>query len=484
LIGRPIRSAALRPKSNEDEVMDTMLVDRKNMSSAQLEKHGARERVEALAAQMLERERWPRARLLAFQRRRLRAIVRHAVAHSPYYRRVIGDVGNGDVDLQQLPILTKTTLMAEFDRIVTDRRLRLADAERHLAGERAGEPLFGEYRVVASGGTTGVRGVVVYDQRAWDVAVATVLRLLQVAGISADARVLGIGAPTPLHMTNRLFAELRAGRADAPRLAVTTPLPEVVEALNAYQPEVLITYPSFVRRLAEEQRAGRLRIAPRQFCTAAETLTQDVRDLAEETWGAPVLNAYGASEANLIGMECPWTTGLHVPEDLLVLEVVDENDRPVPAGVAGHKLLVTTLFNRTMPFIRYELSDLVTVADGPCPCGRPHLRLASVQGRREDVLRLPGRNGGRVSVHALQLRAPLLRMPDVRQFQVSPRPAGLLVRVVLGDTAPARETLRSVRRAIAAELDQVGAAVETLTIEAVDEIGRAGTGAKEKLVAA
>jgi phenylacetate-CoA ligase len=441
-----------------------------------------RERVEALAAQMLDRERWPRARLLEFHRGSLRRIVQHAVAHSPYYRRIIGDVGNGDVNLQQLPTLTKTTLMAEFDRIVTDRRLRLADAERHLAGERAGEPLFGEYRVVASGGTTGERAVVVYDQPAWEAAVASVLRLLKVQGIPADARVVGIGAPTPLHMTNRLFAELRAGRADAPRLAVTTPLPDVVEALNAYQPEVLITYPSFVRRLAEEQRAGRLRIAPRQVCTAAETLTQDVRDLAGETWGAVVLNAYGATEANLIGIECPWASGLHVLEDLLVLEVVDENDWPVPAGVAGHKLLITTLFNRTLPFIRYEISDLVTVAEGSCPCGRPHLRLASVQGRREDVLSLPARNGGQVRVHALQLRAPLLRLPKIRQFQVSPRPDGLLVRVVLRDATAAGEVLQSARRVIAAELDQVGAAVEALTIEATDDVGRAGTGAKEKLV--
>jgi phenylacetate-CoA ligase len=443
-----------------------------------------RQRVEDLADRMLERESWPRERLLEFQRRRLRETVRHAVANSPYYYRAIGDVGNGDIRLHELPILTKTTLMAEFDRIVTDRRLRLADAERHLAGNRAGEPLFGEYRVVASGGTTGMRGVVVYDQPAWEVAVASILRLLKVQGVSADTRVLGIGSPTPLHMTNRLFAELRAGRADAPRLSVTTPLPDVVEALNAYRPEALITYPSFVRRLAEEQRAGRLRIAPRQFCTAAETLTQDVRDLAQETWGASVLNAYGATEANLIGMECPWATGLHVNEDLLVLEVVDENDRPVPPGVAGHRLLVTTLFNRTLPFIRYELSDLVTIAEGPCPCGRPHLRLASVQGRREDVLSLPARNGGQVSVHALQLRAPLLRMPAVRQFQVSPRSAGLLVRLVLHEGAAAGEVLGSARRAIEVELDQVGATVGTLAIEAVGDIGRSGTGAKEKLVAA
>jgi phenylacetate-coenzyme A ligase PaaK-like adenylate-forming protein len=147
-------------------------------------------------------------------------------------------------------------------------------------------------------------------------------------------------------------------------------------------------------------------------------------------------------------------------------------------------LLVTTLFNRTLPFIRYELSDLVTVAGGPCPCGRPHLRPASVQGRREDVLSLPAQNGSRVGVHALQLRAPLLRMPEVRQFQVSPRPAGLLVRVVLREGTSAAPVLRVARRAIAAELDRVGAAADTLTVEAASEIGRVGTGAKEKLVSA
>jgi phenylacetate-CoA ligase len=464
--------------------MDTIVVDRKCAGAAPRERHHPQARIEALAAQMLERERWPRAQLLAFQRRRLREIVRHAVANSPYYRSVIGDAGNGEIRLHQLPVLTKTTLMAEFDRIVTDPRLRLADAERHLAGERAREPLFGKYRVVASGGTTGERGVVVYDQPAWEVAVASLLRLMSVQGIGENARVLGIGSPSPLHMTNRLFAELRAGRTDMPRLAVTTPIREVVEALNAYQPDALITYPSFVRRLAEEQRAGRLRIAPRQFCTAAETLTQDVRDLARETWGAAVLNAYGATEANLIGIECPYAAGLHVLEDLLVLEVVDENYRPVPAGVVGHKVLVTTLFNRTLPFIRYKLSDLVTVADGPCPCGRPHLRLAALQGRREDVVSLPARNGGRVNLHALQLQAPLHRMPEVWQFQVSPRPAGLLVRVVLRETTAPEHILWSARRAIEAELDQAGAAVESLTIEAVDDIGRSGTGAKEKLVVA
>ena len=125
-----------------------------------------RERTQRLAVQMLERDRWPRAQLLEYQHDRLREIVRHAVARSPYYRVAIGDVGAGDVDLQQLPVLTKSRLMSAFDSIVTDPRLRLADAERHLAGELASEPLHSQFRVATSSGTTGQLAVMAYDPSA------------------------------------------------------------------------------------------------------------------------------------------------------------------------------------------------------------------------------------------------------------------------------------------------------------------------------
>jgi putative adenylate-forming enzyme len=438
-------------------------------------------RVRALAARMLERERWPRERLLEFQQARLREMVQHAVTASPYYREVIGDRAS-HVRLQTLPILTKATLMEQFDRIVTDRRLRLSDAEEHLAGERAREPLLGEYRIVGSGGTTGQRGIVAYDQPGWETALAGVLRATAIQGIPANARVIGIGAPTPLHMTNRLFADLHAGRGGAPRVAVTTALPEVNDALNGYQPQAVITYPSFIRRLAEEQHAGRLRIAPQTFCSVAEALTQDVRDVARETWGAVVLNSYGATEAGIIGQECPRTAGMHVYEDLLCVEVVDADNQPVAAGVAGHKVLITNLFNRALPLIRYELSDLVTIADGSCPCGRTHLRLASVRGRREDVLSLPARDGGRVNVHAFLLGETLLHRPAIRQYQLSPRQDGLLVRLVLREETRSADALAWARQALEAELDKAGARVSELAIERVDRIARTGGGAKQKVV--
>lgn len=389
-------------------------------------------RLRALADEMLVFERWPRSRMLEYQQQRLNAIVRHAAANSPYYREVIGEVSRGDIALEKLPTLTKQTLMQQWDRIVTDPRLRLADAERHMASQQAAQPLFGRYQVVASGGTTGAQGVGLYDPAAWETAIAAFVRAMAIQGISPSERAIGIGSPSPLHMSYRLFGALRGEHPEVPRLSVTTPVAEVVSALNAFQPEVIVTYPSFIRRLAEEQQAGRLCIAPRKFSSTAETLTPDVRDLARSVWDAKVINVYGATEVNLIAAECPFTTGAHVPEDLIVLEVVDENDRPVPPGVVGHKTLITPLYNRTLPLIRYELSDLVTVAQGSCPCGRSHLRLQSITGRREDLIRLPARAGGHMNVHAIHLHALLVRIPAIRQFEVTPQEEGLLIRVATG----------------------------------------------------
>jgi phenylacetate-coenzyme A ligase PaaK-like adenylate-forming protein len=460
--------------------MDSMIMDRG--ADVRLDRPDVRERVQRLAAVMLAREHWPKERLKAYQQERLRSLVRHAVGACSYYREAIGSDPDGDFNLNELPVLTKETLAAEFDGIVTDRRVTLAGAEEHLASARAAEPLFGEYRVVGSGGTSGQRSIAVYDQIAWEISLAAVLRLMAVQEISPDARVIGIGAPTPLHMTNRIFSELRAGRPGAPRLAVTTPIAEVVDALNAYRPEVIITYPSFIRRLAEEQQAGHLHVSPGKVCSVAETLTQDVRALAYETWGAIVLNGYGATEVNVIAAECPWRTGLHVFDDLLIVEVVDEKNRPVPAGRIGHKVLVTNLFNRALPLIRYELADLATVNFSPCPCGRTHLRLGSLKGRREDMLTLPARNGGEVSVDASLLGETLLHIPAVRQYQLGRRPDRLAVRVVLRDASETDNALRSARQAIEAELLRLNAAVPPLTVEAVEQIERTGTGAKHRLV--
>ena len=131
---------------------------------------------------------------------------------------------------------------------------------------------------------------------------------------------------------------LLAGQPSAaPRLAVTTPLPEMVAALNAFQPEALTAYPSVAAALAEEQLQGRLRIAPTVVGTSSEVQTADMRQRMADAWGLEPVDFYGTTEALVPAAGRPGQTGMDILEDLVVLEVVDDRDRPVPPGVPGRK---------------------------------------------------------------------------------------------------------------------------------------------------
>ena len=433
------------------------------------------------ADELIARDRLPRRELLAIQKQQLDSLLHHAASASPFYRETIGKKVRSGASLAELPALTKRTLMDQWDRIVTDPRLKLRDVEAHLAGERRGELLPGEYRAFATGGTTGERAVVVYDGDGWLSTVANMMRWVTTLGVGPSTKVVGIGAPTPLHITNRAFAELQAGHSDAPRLSVLTPLPELVAKLNDYQPEIIVTYPSFARRLAEEQEAGRLRIRPDRIASTAEVLTQDVRARVLKTLGARMLDSYGTTEAGLLGTECDAAIGIHIAEDVLVYEVVDQDGRRLPEGMSGARVLVTNLCNRLLPLIRYEISDIATLDSAPCPCGRPYARVTAIDGRREDYMTLRAVQGGTIRIHAGRLRAPLAGVPGLRQFQVVPGAERVTLRMSVRHDADAEAVRQSATRIARNVLNNLGADV-AVAAELVDAVERAGTGAKERLV--
>jgi len=433
----------------------------------------------AHASELLQRDRWSREQLVEYQRKSLRALIRHAVERSPYYRETLGP-GAEDAELADLPTLSKPRLLEAFDRIVTDPRLRLAELEPFLARADAGHLYLGEYRVFSTSGATGVPGLFVYSQQDFAHWVAVCLRAFARLGVTPDTRIVGVGAPSSLHISQQVIAAMQAGRGDVPRVSVTTPLDELVAALEDYRPEVIGGYASAMGMLAEEQLRGRLAISPRVVLTTSEVLTDDAAARIEAAWATPV-QGYFSTEVLVVAAGSLDHVGLHVGEDAIV-EVVDEANRPVAPGTPGSKLLVTNLVQGTQPLIRYELSDAVTLEAGPDPSGRPYDRIARIDGRSDDVLRLPAGEGpGTVAVHPYRLRAPFVKLLDVLQYQVVHRRQGLTVRIVVRPEAP-RDVADRVRALVDEALRGAGAACP-VSVEVVDEIAReAGPAAKLKLV--
>jgi phenylacetate-CoA ligase len=162
------------------------------------------------AGEFLAHDRWPRERLLAHQRVRLRALREHAVSRSRYYREALGPDAV-HADLADLPTLPKPVMMEQFDRVVTDPRLRRAELEAFLAEADAGKAYLGEYRVFSTAGTTGVPGLCVFSQGEFAHWIAVSLAALARVGVSPRTRFVAVGAPSAFHVTRQLFAASRLG---------------------------------------------------------------------------------------------------------------------------------------------------------------------------------------------------------------------------------------------------------------------------------
>lgn len=430
----------------------------------------------SLVGELLERETWTRDRLLAHQRRRLDDLYAYASEHSPYYREVLA---GGDP-----PVLTKQALMEQWDWIVCDPRLERAAVEAHAAGPRAAEPYLGEFHVFSTSGASGRRGLFVYGPREWELVVAQAMRAMARTGARPGERSVGIGAPSGVHMSQRIYAALASG-PDVPSLSALTPIEEIVAALNAFQPDNLLGYPSVAVLLAAEQLAGRLAIAPRRMAFGSEPLTAEMRDRIELAWGFDPGEYYATTEAHTMATSTPeHPRALELFEDLFVFEIVDEDDRPVPPGTAGARLLVTTLEGRSLPLIRYAIEDRVIESPDPNPAGRPFRHLRSIDGRTADTLTFPGREGGTVSLPPLRMGAPFARLPEVRQFQIVHDAAGLEIRLVLDPASPA-DVPERVRAAVTGAIEEAGAVPPAIAVRPVAGLEREpGAAAKLKLIVA
>ena len=280
------------------------------------------------------RDTWSRAQLIDYQTRELARLRQHAYTRSAFYGRF--HAGRLDRPLAELPVLTKSELMEEFDDVVTAPDVRLADIEQYLAGAREDGLFRGRYYVCATAGTTGRRGVFVWDFAEWLRIVASYNRAFDwagsTAGLAHQVKTAVVSSTNPTHQSARVGASIHSRWIPTLRVDSGEALPSIVARLNAWRPEMLIGYASMLRLLAEEQIADRLRIAPRFVFSASEVLTDSTRRLAEAAWATAPRNVYGATETSGIAAECGHHPGMHLFEDLVITEVVDENNRPVPPG--------------------------------------------------------------------------------------------------------------------------------------------------------
>jgi len=422
---------------------------------------------------MRRHDRWSRAEIDAYQATALAGLRRYATERSAFYRHF--HAGYDSRPLPELPVLSKGQLMESFDDLVTDPNVRLAELREFLAALNGYRLFQDRYWVARTSGSTGSPGIFLWNRREWTSVIASYARAQEWAGITADllrrTRIGVVSSRIPWHQSALVGMSVDSAIIPVRRFDATAPIDEIVAGLNEWRPENLICYASMGRVLAEEQIARRLRIHPRAVMCSSEVLTGETRRRMRLAFGVEPFNVYAATEPAGIAAECE-RHRLHLFEDLVITEVVDDRNRPVPPGVAGAKVLVTVLFSRTQPLIRYEMSDTIRLSDARCDCGRALGMVEVVEGRAEDVLILPGARGTTVSVHPNVFHHVLEPLP-VKQWQVEQTPLGLVLRLVRGDATLARERIVA---DLAHALTAAGAVPPSIDVELVDAVARTPLG--------
>jgi phenylacetate-coenzyme A ligase PaaK-like adenylate-forming protein len=271
------------------------------------------------------------------------------------------------------PVLTKRLLHDNYDDIVTDRRVTLAGITEFLQHSHDPEERYlGEFVVVHTSGSSGEVGHFVFSSTDWMRGIAGLARVnpprfrrtrIAFFGATGGHFATVSWSVTARHGISRYFYDLAT-------LDINAPLAETLSRLDTFQPHILGGYATGNKILAEAQLAGRLQIRPEVVQCGGEPLTAGDQAWLEQVFACPCINMYGASEAMLMGVARTGDPGMTLFDDELIVE---------PA--ADH-ILVTNLFNRTLPLIRYRISDTLRMTDAQSPYGHYPV-IAPVVGRNE-----------------------------------------------------------------------------------------------------
>jgi phenylacetate-CoA ligase len=387
---------------------------------------------------LLRNQALSRQQLLRKQRADFADMLAFAAANSPYYAERL----NGHPDA--IPILEKDTVRERLDDLL------VRDADR------------AQVKLGHTGGSTGKPLAFWYDEAKHELMRAGMMRGFMMSGWRPGQKVLNFWGARQDVAAGGVFGSSWSDLIAAEKTIAATEFSEPklrawARRVQRYQPVLLYGYASAMSELARFILAEKM-IMPRSLIgvySTAEVLTDTQRGLMRQAFGCKVFNQYGCREVPNIAWECRHGN-MHVFADLVYLEA-EEN-----------RLLVTSLTNRLMPFIRYDLGDSGRLLEGECACGSPFPLMEMGLCRQNDLIR--GRAGKRI--HPGFFHHLLDGQQQIRQFQWVQRDFDRLTLNLVAPEKLSAETLavltEKIRHVLADEV--------MLEVNYLDEIPRTVSG--------
>ena len=341
-----------------------------------------------------------------FNNQLLREHVRYCSERSPYYRRLFGESG----------------LKAEHIRTKDDLHLLPLTLREDLEAYAEDFSCVPERDVVDMCQTSGTTGKpLILWQTASDLERLGYNEIIsfRTAGMTEDDRVMIACALGRCFMAGLAYFEgVRRIGATAVRAGSGNPA-VLSQFVLLYRPSIIVCVPSQALLAAEAiQQSGHdpARLGVRLLiCIGEQIRTADLEysrlgDRLREMWRCDIVGTYASTEIATSFTECPNGRGGHFHPELIMVEIVDNNGRPVPPGQPG-EVIATPLQVTGMPLLRYCTGDIAACHTEPCPCGRNTYRLGPVIGRKQQKMKIRG-----TTVYPGAIFSVLQDIPEVKNY--------------------------------------------------------------------
>ncbi len=314
----------------------------------------------------------------------VRRHLRWIAERSPYFAERVRSFGLDH--WRDWPVTNKAEMMVNFDawntaRVGLEEALCFAElAERTRDFSKTLRGL----TVGLSSGTTGSRGIFLAspaERQLWaGVLLARVLRGTLLSHCHRAALFLRADSP--------LYHSVGSRRLEFAFFDLFQPLEAHGSRLREFRPTVLAAPPSVLVQLAASGIARNLLEPPAILLSVADVLDESDREVIEQAFGTKLGQIYQATEG-FLAATCPYGR-LHWNEDLVVVQ-----KEWIDSGRTRYVPILTDFRRVTQPVVRYRLDDVIVRGDAsPCPCGSQFETLEAIEGRWDDLLRLPRRDGG------------------------------------------------------------------------------------------
>jgi len=339
------------------------------------------------------------------QLRRLRSVVDYAYNTTVFYREIMDQRGMKPEDIRNIEDLRHLPVIGR------------ADVKEHFHEMIAKGVNLGKCKVTHSSGTTGEPVEYAYDQDALNFARALKVREKLWCGVRPGDKWVNIAMTRKRgghQITGGNWRKfLKTFATKGLDVDVIEDLDDQVTKINAFAPSVLQAYPTSLHAVALEMRRRNIsNWKPRLLFTVAELLGEETRILAREVFGMEIMDIYGLIEVGDVSWQCRRAKEYHINADAILVEFLNDGV-PVSTGEVG-EIVVTSLYNKAMPLVRYRSSDAGRPSDGICDCGCNLPTMKVVDGKMLDFLVLP--DGKLVSPHVP--KKALLFVSGIQRFQI------------------------------------------------------------------